>query len=59
MAYFQDTMNCETLIAYKRVPAGMDYESSPSDAIHRFGMDKCVDVRDLIGVYCCNPMDLY
>ncbi len=60
MAYATgDTMSCETLAQYGRVPADMDYEAEPSEAINRFGVDKCFDARDLLGYYCCNPVDLY
>lgn len=50
---------CETLTEYGRVPAGYDYEASPSDAINRFGADKCFDARDIGGFYCCSAEDLY
>lgn len=53
------SMYCETATEYGRVPAGFDYEASPSDAVNRFGMDKCVDARDTVGYYCCNAEDLY
>ncbi|MBW2978607.1 hypothetical protein KY304_00670 [Candidatus Woesearchaeota archaeon] len=60
MAYATDeTMSCETLIEYGRVPAGFDYEAAPSDAVNRFGLDKCYDARELMGYFCCSTVDLY
>ncbi|MBN1645184.1 hypothetical protein JW851_04080 [Candidatus Woesearchaeota archaeon] len=60
MAYSTgDAMSCETLTEYGRVPVGFDYEAPPSDAVNRFGLDKCVDARDIIGYYCCSAEDLY
>lgn len=60
MAYSTgDNMVCETLTEYGRVPAGFDYEAAPSDAVNRFGMDKCVDARDMGGYFCCSAEDLY
>ncbi|MBD3361515.1 hypothetical protein GF358_01855 [Candidatus Woesearchaeota archaeon] len=60
MAYSTgEIMSCETLIQYGRIAPEFDYEASPSDAVNRFGTDKCVDTRDMIGYYCCNAEDLY
>jgi hypothetical protein len=59
LAYAGTSMNCETMTQYGRVPAGYDYEAAPSDAVNRFGLDKCFDARDTIGYFCCNAEDLY
>jgi len=59
MAYASgDTMACERLIDFNRVPPSMDYEAAPSEAVNRFGMNNCFDARDLIGYYCCNPKNM-
>lgn len=60
LAYAGETnMECETLTQYGRVPAGYDYEAAPSDAVSRFGLNKCFDARDTIGYFCCQADDLY
>mgnify|MGYP001176781793 FL=1 len=59
MAYTGDSTDCETMTQYGRVPAGYDYEAAPSDAVSRFGLNKCFDARDTIGYFCCQADDLY
>jgi len=59
MAYAGDSMDCETMTQYGRIPAGYDYEASPSDAVSRFGLNMCFDARDTIGYFCCNAQNLY
>lgn len=44
---------CEGMIVQGQLPEGYLYEAGWSDAVVRYGLPNCIDMRDWIGQMCC------
>ena len=44
---------CEGLIVQDQLPEGYIYEAGWNDAVSRYGLNNCIDMRDWISQLCC------